>query len=355
MGENTIIKQDNTLKTSYCGMIDVYRVIFTLYVTLLHFEMFMYPDSKTFAGGYLAVDFFFILSGFLVYKSWKSGKYSDAVEFTWAKIKRFFPYCIIVLGLLWIWKTYQYGVLQGLRGLSLVDFSLTELISYSYEIVFLQIIAPTGISNSMCWYLSALIVVGFILFIILEKNKNSSLKTGTILFFALVALAYIFGENDSINLTIQPTRINITFGLLRGFADMGIGCFISEISERVSRSNKQLMGMRILAIVGMALVMIRYNNSALDFVFIIFASLCVMTEFCDESLKKSFTKKVIGADYALALYICHPLIIVVWFSINGTLSALVNGNRVIITICFMVVECIFAYALEKIVRRINKR
>ena len=60
----------------YCNIIDLCKFLLTITVVLMHFESsFFNSPAKVFECGYLAVDFFFVLSGFLLYRSFKSGKY----------------------------------------------------------------------------------------------------------------------------------------------------------------------------------------------------------------------------------------------------------------------------------------
>ncbi|MBO4729345.1 MAG: hypothetical protein J5631_13045, partial [Spirochaetaceae bacterium] len=66
---------------AYYYRLDIYRFIFTIFVVILHFET-LYPSlpkiqhlSKSL---YRSVDFFFMLSGFLLYKSFKNQHYSNA-------------------------------------------------------------------------------------------------------------------------------------------------------------------------------------------------------------------------------------------------------------------------------------
>lgn len=76
--------------------IEALRFIFMLVIAVWHFSRI-----NPFTHGYIAVDFFFILSGFLLYGSYVRHKY-DALQYTIAKLKRFYPeyFIVFVVGFL---------------------------------------------------------------------------------------------------------------------------------------------------------------------------------------------------------------------------------------------------------------
>ncbi|MBO7136380.1 MAG: hypothetical protein J6V73_07125, partial [Spirochaetaceae bacterium] len=90
---------ENENKTYYYRL-DIYRLIFTIFVVTIHFEQFyrtlpiLYHLSRSL---YRAVDFFFLLSGFLLYKSFCAKHYANALDFTIAKAKRLFPINFVVV------------------------------------------------------------------------------------------------------------------------------------------------------------------------------------------------------------------------------------------------------------------
>lgn len=55
--------------SGFCGSIEVYRYLFTTIVCLMHFWAFFWGKGSICGGGYIAVDFFFVLSGFFLCNS----------------------------------------------------------------------------------------------------------------------------------------------------------------------------------------------------------------------------------------------------------------------------------------------
>lgn len=83
---------------NYSYMVDIYKFLLTIGVCLMHYEgLYFGADNMVFEGFYLAVDFFFVLSGFLLYRSLQSKKYAGARDFTLKKVKEFMGYNVIMV------------------------------------------------------------------------------------------------------------------------------------------------------------------------------------------------------------------------------------------------------------------
>ena len=80
----------NNGEKNYSYAIDIYKFLFTVGVCLMHYEgIYFLSENRMFEGFYLAVDFFFVLSGFFLYRSIKSSKYESAWQYTKKKAKEF--------------------------------------------------------------------------------------------------------------------------------------------------------------------------------------------------------------------------------------------------------------------------
>lgn len=64
--EHYMIETSNNL-TRYTYAIGIYRYLFAFIICILHIKEY-YGDNYPFGGGYLAVEFFLVLSGYLMMK-----------------------------------------------------------------------------------------------------------------------------------------------------------------------------------------------------------------------------------------------------------------------------------------------
>ena len=93
------------LKPSRNGSIDLMKFVFTLVIMLFH-------TNKLFGGGYIAVDFFFVVSGYLMAVSMEKRMTrqsqkpvplgQDTVSFLLHKAGGIFPYYVVVFVLTFI-------------------------------------------------------------------------------------------------------------------------------------------------------------------------------------------------------------------------------------------------------------
>ena len=85
-------------KTARNGKVDLFKFIFSIVVIIYHFGNAVKFDNELFNKGYIGVEFFFIVSGFLFAKSLAKIPYhketlpADSVHFMWRKYKSFLPY-----------------------------------------------------------------------------------------------------------------------------------------------------------------------------------------------------------------------------------------------------------------------
>lgn len=155
----------------HCHMIDVCKLLLTIEVALMHFETaFFNKPKRIFEGGYLAVDFFFVLSGFLLYRSYESGKYRNALAFTASRLKVFTPYAAIIFVSDFILRCCQQMEQLKTSVNGTFDF-IAQRILYSFnELLFLQMFLPSQRINFPMWYMSVLIIVGLGYYMYLETR-----------------------------------------------------------------------------------------------------------------------------------------------------------------------------------------
>lgn len=199
------------------NILDFYRIIFTLIICLHHFQGTL--DTKIISTGYIGVEFFFILSGFFLYKSFKKNNNETAFQYTVKRIKRLYPEYILAFILCFILQMAQSGKEKS------VDF-IFQAIS---EITLMQNIGIfRGGFNYPLWYLSVLIFAGYIVYELLKKDKETFSKI-----ISPIAIVFTFSLLNSMGKGLEnwDTVYGIYLPLLRGFSDICIGVLISEFVD----------------------------------------------------------------------------------------------------------------------------
>ncbi len=146
--------------------IDFFRLISCILIALLHFESAMYPEKNFFSGGYLAVDFFFIVSGFYLYKNY-SVRQEMPIVYMHNRVKKLYPMyfvgCILAI---------FYSLLEMLKAHKTIADILLFFIKEIPEILCLQMFGITNQwVNFPLWYVSALLLSSIILYSIIYVDK----------------------------------------------------------------------------------------------------------------------------------------------------------------------------------------
>jgi Acyltransferase family. len=171
--------------------------------------------------GFSPVEFFFILSGFLIYKSAQKHPQLSVLEYTGNKVKRFFPkyFTALVLCTIIHFVSYRHN------GLTEDLFSFSQC--FISEALFLQAIGFLQSNiNYPCWYLSVLVIGGAFVFAVIKYN--SRLATNIVLpCIVLFSYTLLFTRYDTIE---QWGSIGIiSLPLLRGISGMSLGAILSSI------------------------------------------------------------------------------------------------------------------------------
>ena len=188
-----------------------------LFIVIHHSQLLSF-----FHHGYLAVDVFFWIAGIFLMHSFLKRK-ARASQYTFRRIKRFFPPYLISFLLACL---LDYKHLLSFK--SLDDFFYL----YTPFTAFLTLTEELGplhhpyVIRIGGWFLSVLIIGGFLLYSLLEYNENLIIKV-ILPFISLLGFTYLFNTSPSIeNFSASGA---ISFPLLRGFTEMGAGVLVYSI------------------------------------------------------------------------------------------------------------------------------
>ena len=309
---------------NYYYRLDIYRFIFTIFVVILHFETFYRTLPKWYhltRSFYRAVDFFFLLSGFLLYRSFRSQHYTNAMEFTFAKAKRLIPinFVVVIVTCFFI----NFTPIKNLTGiLIIIRGFLHYFISAIPELLFMQEFIP--VFTNFCegdyfisiWYISVMLISGFIWFWILtvsQKKFGDSIKINALVgVFSIIILSYIFNEYKQLNISQSfIPGLNLPSGFLRGLAEMGLGVFCANFCIRID-NKKILYVLKFLLPISLFIICFYAAGTSIDFVFVILCVFVLMFEFSiqEEPCKIIQTICRFAGKISLPIYFSHIFVII---------------------------------------------
>ena len=209
--------------------IDFLRFIFSLIIVFYHSWIFKGVfHTGFFNRGYYAVDFYFIVTGYLFFDSIcrkygkKSVKDSElgkvTLRFLFDKIKGLLPY----IGL---------SIILGLIFTRIRDLSFNSLLSDNVvcEVLQLSFLVGKYSINTPLWYISVMIIVLFILFPLLVKYRDNY-----VYFIAFPLVLFVIGLTNYLGININsPSEVKFIFinGFYKGLIFINLGIISYSISK----------------------------------------------------------------------------------------------------------------------------
>lgn len=329
--------QDND--KNYCHMIDIYRFFFIACIALMHFETRYFPlDKCLFKGAYLGVEFFFVLSGYLFYKSFNSSKKVSVAEYVLAKMKQFMPYNIIMLVLF---------LVHNIR-ISSESNPLELILRAIPEAFFLQLFFDTSAYNVPTWYISVLIVVSIMFLLIYDVCKEKKKYAMMILVYIYI---YLYNTFYILDLQFGRTEIfKIAPGFLRGIAGMALGAVAYEIGKKIQIKS---LWIRWISIIGVFCIMFIYARGVMDFIILFFITPLIINEFTLSKYQNEDGGRRIGVlckhlgNLSMVMFFTNFYINTIISDMN--VRELVSQNKFSAMVIYLVIVILFSELLKLIV------
>lgn len=260
--------------------------------------------------GYLAVDFFLVLSGFiLAHRYLYSDKPTSAAVFISHRVARLYPlhlYTLLVFVLVhwlmyWTMPSFPDGAL----------FTFVQNLTLTHNIG----LNPQGLTwNYPSWSVSVEFWVN-ILFIFLITRKTSSGWLFLLSTFGLVSLVRLHGN---LNAQTEMYFSILNAGLLRGMASFLLGILAYRVylfyrdDWRVARYAAWLEAACVLAVVGM--LWSRTGGSAGMDVFVPYVALLMVAIFAFEQgwLSRGLRKLAYLGDISYSVYLNHLVVLMIF-------------------------------------------
>lgn len=217
----------------------VISIEFLRFVLMLQICLWHYSSCVGFMSqGYIAVEFFFILSGYLMYHSYMKENSKSILDYTISKIRSFFPKILFAF------------ILFGFTFDAIIRENPERIVNDLSLLSGVGILKGSGI-NSPIWYISALIVGGGMVYAILRKIGDIAVS----IIFPLVVLlvySYILTVNNY-SLELWNTVGGFHMPFWRGVAGICLGCIVCkfQILKKNVIDSKYVWHLNVLLIVAL--------------------------------------------------------------------------------------------------------
>ncbi|WP_400203816.1 acyltransferase [Methanomethylophilus alvi] len=303
--------------------VDILRILFAFVIVFHHVLM----GTQFHIYGYLAVDFFFIVSGYMVINSYRryrnEGNEIGVIRYCAHKLMSFLPYLIFA--------AVVYAIVSGSIAYDNTGRFDRFLASAWFEMEDVFLVSMLGFyRDELIWYLSSLMICSAIIWFLLRRfDSNFSRYAAPII--TVLLLIIIFAESNTISTPNHFVYGVVKKGLLRGLACMCLGVFAYEcvgFSERIQFSKDRLV-LGIIEIVCYLTVLVcilflhptdDVGRRVYDIMMIVLLFVALVITFSNRSIVYDFVQKyewlgkrsVELAVGSLLLYLNHAYIIAAW-------------------------------------------
>lgn len=277
--------------------IEAFRFVFICVICLWHCR----DAALWLHHGYIAVEFYFILSGYFIYTSCQKYPNVGVLDFTWKRVKKFYLPFILSVVLLMILDRKQYLYCTEWT----TDGILSTYFSHFHEYFFCQCLGLTEkiAINHPLWFISVLLFGGGILYSLLRNFPRKAISL-YIPLLCLFGFAFIL-DNGNHALQNQMNLFGVQSWMIRGLADMGLGIITAYVLQvKFAAFNKRSLYVNILGLLslfGLFLMMIANGNY--DYLAIFFVPLILCSTFIESSwFQKIFKHKIWNKLGGLSMY-----------------------------------------------------
>lgn len=302
-----------------------------------------------FTHGYLAVDFFFIVSGFFLMRTCIYKKYKTGFDYVKNLFYNYFPKTTFVLIYL--------AIFNWIMG----NWSINQLPHLLYEILYMYIlgIASQNYVYSLLWYIPILCFILSMYFNLYIINA-SILKNVVMPIIIISSYSYIFAKYGSMA-DFRAIAAGDFFikGIYRGAADIAVGSLLYIIIPKIENLMKQLRTSIILIVETITLftaIKIMFCEIEVASDILIVPCSCILLILCYSErgilyrLMENIVMKFLG-KHSLFIYLCQGYAINLTVRICRRILKITDLSvfniivSVVLIICLVLIALLFEYIL----------
>lgn len=330
---------------------EFWRFVFIMAIALLHFEEDLYNRVHLIGeGGYLGVEFFFLLSGFLIAMQYKASadNYSPQANI-FKRIKSIFPDYLIGI----ILMTILWACTEASGAMDVAKHIYHNRLQFIFAWPFLKY---GDLEMRSMWFITYWIVLyGILSYFIRFFNRGgrTALVLASILAFAYYAMHHgCLYSDPNVSLFIEPR-------LLRSAATMGIGIGLYDMYEQVQRIQLSKLGYVLLSlfevfvICDCAFMMLFQSRGLADFVVVLCMCMIILFSFARKTwlsqLLDNNVSRFLGR-LSMPIFVYHLIVI---YGIQHYLRPYLHG-RILLYSVFIMLVILFSWGMGELTRRYVK-
>ena len=330
----------DNLSSKQGNLVYYYRIIFTFLI--LHLHYYAWTEGKT-GGFYLAVEFFFIVSGYLLAKDLfdKEKLRWEISTFVKNKISRYYPAYVSALIIMSV-PSLVHGHLDPIR--------------FLVSLFGLQIFNLSVTINTPDWYIIVLFWLSISMFILFktipDKSRVVVIKIAGII--AILLLRVIIRDRGNIDIW-GMNKYYIPDGVIRGTIDIWLGFVLYELVEYFGKINKikdtkWLFVVSVISTVLGIFLSIEYSWSEMDFWIILLYMLALFLAFLPKTMIKVNENVLKISDITIYIYLNHAVFVRLFQKLCGNEFM----HRGYIFIAFNIVVVLFSVFVDFSIKKLNR-
>ena len=330
--------------------ISFWRIIFTLLIIMLHCGFTQ--------GGYIAVEFFFLVSGFLLAKGYYGDKHTSLKQYIKKRIQRLYPmYFVTAMVFLVFFSILDFASRDFSVRLFFID--LIEKTATNWKsVLMLQLFGSGPIDiNAPAWYVAALFWVALLYFILMKLLPKKAFVVFTaVTSGAVLICCFIFiGHLD----LWEEKTLFISQGVFRAYAEIGLGILIYVIKEKLSEKQINSKIAFIVELIGYVAILVATaftRHTRLDYLLLLIMAVCVFLSF-SEHRGAFFRNKIVTtiSGYTYGVYMNHSFFVVLLLIFGIPFN---NAPQIVnllwIVLCATVCGVVFESLIRLIMKKLNK-